>query len=100
MYERKILLAFIRIHILYHAATDPGIYGAGMIQELQQHGYTISPGTLYPILHDMTTHNLLNVTNKNVKGKVRKLYTITKEGIELLAQLRRYVLELSQEVIG
>jgi DNA-binding PadR family transcriptional regulator len=100
MYERKILLAFIRIHILYHAATEPGIYGVGMMQELQRHGYTISPGTLYPILHDMTNHKLLSVTNKTVNGKVRKLYTITKDGIELLAQLRRYVIELSQEVIG
>jgi DNA-binding PadR family transcriptional regulator len=100
MYERKILLAFIRIHILYHAATDTGIYGAGMIQELKQHGYTISPGTLYPILHDMTSHNLLTVTTKTINGKNRKLYTITKPGIDLLAQLRRYVIELSQEVIG
>jgi DNA-binding PadR family transcriptional regulator len=100
MYERKILLAFIRIHILYHAATETGIYGAGMIQELKRHGYTISPGTLYPILHDMTTHNLLTTHTQNVNGKIRKHYKITKEGIHLLAHLRRYVIELSQEVIG
>ena len=99
MYERKILLAFIRIDILNHAATDTGIYGAGMIQELKQHGYTISPGTLYPILHDMTSHNLLTVTTKTINGKNRKLYTITKPGIDLLAQLRRYVIELSQEIL-
>ena len=100
MYERKILIALIRIHILYHATTESGIYGVGLMQELQRHGYTISPGTLYPILHDMTRHKLLKVTNKTVNGKVRKLYTITKDGIDLLAQLRRYLIELSHEVIG
>ena len=99
MYERKILLAFIRLHILYHAANDKGIYGAGMIQELQSHGYNISPGTLYPILHDMTSHQLLTVSKENVNGKQRKQYIITKKGIELLAQLRRYVIELSQEIL-
>ena len=70
-----------------------------MIQELKRHGYTISPGTLYPILHDMTAHNLLTVQTQNVNGKIRKLYTITKQGINLLAHLRRYVIELSQEII-
>ena len=43
---------FVRLHILYHAAKEP-ICGVDMIAELRRHGYHLSPGTLYPILHTL-----------------------------------------------
>ena len=49
---RKLFLGFIQIHILYHAKKEP-LYGSWLLQELKEHGYQISPGTLYPILHGM-----------------------------------------------
>jgi PadR family transcriptional regulator PadR len=42
----------IRLHILYHAARAP-VFGLGIIEELARHGYKLSPGTLYPLLHGM-----------------------------------------------
>ena len=99
MVERKILLAFIRIHILHHATYDKnGIYGSGMIKELKSHGYTISPGTLYPIFHTMTKNGLLTATNKIVNGKQRKIYTTTKKGKQTLDKLISFINELSREV--
>ncbi len=99
MIERKILLAFIRIHILYHATNDKeGIHGAGMIAELKTHGYKISPGTLYPILHTLTKDGLLNVHHKTVNGKQRKQYISTEKGKETLHNLINFIQELSKEV--
>ena len=49
---RKLFLGFIQIHILHHAAKAP-FYGAWMMEELAHHGYDISAGTLYPILHNL-----------------------------------------------
>ena len=98
MYERNILLGFMRVHILHHAAHE-GIYGVEMIEELATHGYTISPGTLYPILHDMKHKELLTVHQKNVDGKIRKIYSITPKGRQILKHLIKFVKELSQEVI-
>ncbi len=49
---RDFFLGFIKIHILHHAAQEP-IYGLAMIDELRRHGYDLSPGTLYPILHSL-----------------------------------------------
>ncbi len=49
---RRLFLGFIQIHILHHAKEKP-FYGSWMIQELEHHGYEMSPGTLYPILHSM-----------------------------------------------
>ena len=42
--EREFLLAFWKIHILYHAE-DGGVYGHWMVEELHRHGYRISPGS-------------------------------------------------------
>ena len=46
---REFLLGFWKIHILHHAE-EQGVYGQWMLEELQRHGYRLSPGTLYPPL--------------------------------------------------
>lgn len=99
MYKRKIILGFIRVHILYHASLDNGIYGVEMIQELERHGYKISPGTLYPILHEMKNDRVLKLQKIIVNGKVRKIYKLTSKGSKTLEKLKRFVTELSKEVI-
>ena len=48
--DNDLYSGFIRLHVLHHAAEQP-IYGSWMIEELHSHGYDISPGTLYPMLH-------------------------------------------------
>lgn len=99
MYERKIVLGLIRIHILYHASEKTGIYGVEMIKELERHDYKISPGTLYPILHKMKNDKMLKTEKINVKGKIRKIYRTTTKGEKTLKKLTVFVKELSQEVL-
>ena len=50
MLDREFSLGFIKIHILYHAARE-SIFGVAIARELARHGYNVSPGTLYPVLH-------------------------------------------------
>jgi len=99
MYEKRILLGFIRVHILHHAAEKDGIYGVWMMEELERHGYRISPGTLYPILHEMEKKGLLRVKKVKVKGKIRKVYKATKKGSATLDGLKDFISELSREVV-
>lgn len=94
---RKLFLAFIEIHILHHAAKEP-IYGTWMLEELRGHGYNISTGTLYPIFHNLEKNGLLTVTSKNVNGKVRKYYTATQKGIDVLKQANEKIRELTAEL--
>ena len=94
---RKFFLGFIQIHILHHAKKEP-FYGTWMIQELEEHGYDISPGTLYPILHNMEEKGLLNKEEKTVDGKVRKYYGITIFGEEILNEARKKAYELFKEI--
>ncbi len=100
MYERHILLGFIRLHILYHATDENGVYGLGLIDELETHGYHISPGTLYPILHEMKQQGLLNQTKHTINGKIRKHYTITTKGKQTLKTMKHYLTELAKEVLS
>ncbi|MFA5682594.1 MAG: helix-turn-helix transcriptional regulator, partial [Hydrogenophaga sp.] len=52
MEHHDLLSGLIRLHVLHHAA-EQEIYGQWMIDELAHHGYRLSPGTLYPMLHKM-----------------------------------------------
>jgi len=94
---RDLFLAFVRVHILHHAARDP-IFGLEMIEELRRHGYTLSPGTLYPILHGLEESGYLSSRGKVVAGKVRKYYRATPQGRRTLAEVRRKIDELVREV--
>lgn len=95
---RNILLAFVRVHLLHHAEEGP-IYGLEMMQELARHGYTLSPGTLYPIFHSLETAGYLVAEEQNVNGKIWKYYHITEEGRVALALLRPKVAEMVGEVL-
>lgn len=94
---RKLFLGFIQIHILHHAKKEP-FYGVWMIEELREHGYDMSPGTLYPLLHSMESSGLIEKEEKIVDGKVRKYYNITKLGIEALKEAREKAYELFKEI--
>jgi DNA-binding PadR family transcriptional regulator len=52
----------IRLHILHHACHEP-IFDVGMIEELGRRGYSLSPGTLYQIMHYLEKKGLLRVRN-------------------------------------
>jgi len=94
---RDFFLGFIKIHILHHAAQEP-IYGLEMIRELATHGYELSPGTLYPILHHLEEQGYLVSEKQVVAGKVRKYYTATPTGEEMLTQAYKQAQELFREV--
>jgi len=94
---RKMLLGFIQIHILHHADQDP-IYGVWMIDELNRHGYSLSAGTIYPILHSLESEGLLDCENRLVEGKIRKYYRLTDQGRAALAAAREKAYELCREI--
>jgi PadR family transcriptional regulator PadR len=97
MRERDLLTGLIRLHILHHAARGP-IFGLGIIEELARHGYRISPGTLYPLLHGLESGGHLRSRTTQVGGRRRRLYVATRAGHSALARARSKVRELFQEL--
>jgi DNA-binding PadR family transcriptional regulator len=97
--EREVLLGFWKAHILHHAALEP-LHGQWMITELRRHGYEISAGTLYPILHRMERLGWLKSKADARKGKrARRDYRLTRQGAKVLDVLREQVSELYREVV-
>jgi DNA-binding PadR family transcriptional regulator len=95
---RDVFLGFIKVHVLHHAAAAP-VYGVALITELRRHGYEVSPGTLYPMLHGLAEAGYLTVTPRVVGGKVRKYYAITTRGRTALAAVQPKIRELVAEVL-
>lgn len=99
MKHKELFSGFIRLHVLYHAAKSP-IYGAWMIEELAEHGYKLSPGTLYPMLHSMHDKGYLDCEQRVHKGRLKKYYTCTALGLEAISEAKSKLKELKLEIQG
>src|SRR5579885_1601928 len=97
--DRDLYSGLIRLHILHHAAEEP-IFGLGMSEELARHGYRISPGTLYPLLHSLEKKGYLRSSEKRRGKSLRRVYRATPQGRKALATARERVKELFGELIG
>jgi PadR family transcriptional regulator len=97
--ESEILLSFWKVHILHHAGEQP-LHGQWMTLELRRHGYEISPGTLYPLLHRMERLGWLKSTcDPNGGRRARRDYRLTNEGRKILGIIRGQLEELYGEVL-
>jgi DNA-binding PadR family transcriptional regulator len=97
MEHQDLLVGFVRMHILHHAAKE-GLYGQWMIEELAHHGYKISAGTLYPMLHGMERKGYLKSRKKRNGRTYRRFYRATPLGRKALSLVRTRLNELFDEV--
>ncbi|EAR21571.1 PadR family transcriptional regulator [Nitrococcus mobilis] len=95
--DKDLYSGLIRLHVLHHAAQQ-SIYGSWMIDELRQHGYVISPGTLYPMLHRLAKKGYLEMRPEGPSRRARRLYGITAQGRAALAEAKDKVRELFGEL--
>src|SRR5215472_9178495 len=89
---------FIKLHVLHHASEHP-VYGLWLIEELEEHGYRVSPGTLYPLLHSLEKSELLASHNELYEGKIRRYYKITANGRRQLKKAKLQLMELMGEIL-
>jgi DNA-binding PadR family transcriptional regulator len=87
----------VRLHILHHAVEGP-IFGLGIIEELGRHGYKLSAGTLYPILHGLERKGYLRSSENRQNGRVRRVYRATARGRKALGAAKEKVRELFGEL--
>jgi len=97
--EKNLYSGLIRLHVLHHAAERP-IYGSWMIEELREHGYEISPGTLYPMLHGLARKGYLEMRQEGPGKRARRFYTITTQGSDALVDAKSKLRELFGELFA
>ncbi len=97
MDDQDLYAGLIRLHILHHAVGGP-VFGLGMMEELARHGYRLSPGTLYPVLHGLERRGYLVSAKELVGARFRRVYRATPEGARALAAAKDRVRELFGEL--
>jgi len=95
MTDKELYGGLIRLHILHHSTEEP-IFGLGIIEELRRHGYELSAGTLYPMLHGLDKKGYLTSHHERTG---RRVYEITEQGQIALVEARAKVKELFGELI-
>lgn len=94
---REILSSLWKVHILHHAREHP-VVGNWMLQELREHGYDVSPGTLYPLLQRMEDRGWLASERQGEGSRAPRAYSLTSKGEQVLATVRAALRELMREV--
>jgi DNA-binding PadR family transcriptional regulator len=98
MDDQFLYAGFIRMHVLHHAA-EAGLYGNWMLEELRRHGYRVSPGTLYPMLHALERKGYLASRIDGNGRRARRHYRATKQGRQALERAQEKIRELFGELI-
>jgi PadR family transcriptional regulator len=96
--HQELLKGLIRLHILHHAV-EGEFYGQWMIDELGRHGYALSPGTLYPMLHALERNGYLKSRKKRLGRTFRRLYKATPLGREAHKVAKIKLRELFNELV-
>ncbi len=94
MKHQELLKGLIRLHILHHAS-EREFYGQWMIDELARHGYKLSPGTLYPMLHALERSGYLKSRVERDGRTFRRFYRATALGKDANRVAKRQVRELT-----
>ena len=95
--DKDLYSGLIRLHILHHACEAP-VFGLGMAEELARHGYRMSTGTLYPLLHGLERKGYLRSRTEREGRTVRRVYAATPLGRRALKAARKKVRELFGEL--
>jgi PadR family transcriptional regulator PadR len=98
MADKDLYSGMIRLHILHHAAHEP-IFGLGISEELARHGYKMSAGTLYPLLHGLERRGYLRSSRERQGWRWRRVYRATPFGRKALATAKSKIRELFAEVV-
>ena len=88
--------------LLLKLLSEKDMYGYEIIETLKNRSnnvFEMKAGTLYPLLHTLEEKHLLCVYENEVSGKVRKYYSITKEGKKVLEQKTNEWRKFSEAVI-
>ena len=97
----KTLLSGSMTMLLLKLLEEKDMYGYEMIETLQkksQNVFNLKAGTLYPLLHSLENKEYLKSYEKEANGKVRKYYSLTKEGKRYLKEKKEEWQEYTQAV--
>ena len=97
----KSLISGSMTMLILRLLDEKDMYGYEMIESLRaksQNVFELKAGTLYPLLHTLEEKQFVTSYEEEVLGKVRKYYSITKDGRVHLKEKREQWQEYSKAV--
>lgn len=97
----KALVSGSMTMLLLKLISEKDMYGYEMIDTLRkrsQNVFELKAGTLYPLLHSLEEKMLVTSYSKEVMGKERKYYCMTKDGKKFLKNKETEWKEYAQAV--
>ena len=92
---QRIVKNLLDIHILRLVQMEP-MWGYNIIRKIQDlYGIKVRHGALYPLLNRLEKDNYIKSKREIQKGRIRKTYSITPKGTELVA---KYYNSLKQQL--
>ena len=89
--------------LILRLLSEKDMYGYEMIETLRERSknvFELKAGTLYPLLHSLEDKRALRVYEKEAGGKIRKYYSLTKEGDRMLAEKKDEWLAYSEAILN
>ena len=89
--------------LLLKLLSEKDMYGYEMIDTLAQRSnnvFELRAGTLYPLLRNLVNQKCLTSYEQEVNGKLRKYYSLTTIGKQLLKEKEKTWHEYSQAVLS
>lgn len=99
----KSLISGSMTMLILRLLDEKDMYGYEMIDTLRKKSnnvFELKAGTLYPLLHGLEEKNYVTTYEQEYAGKVRKYYSITKEGRGVLAAKKNGWQEYQTAVSG
>ena len=103
MSVNKSLISGSTAMLLLRLLEDKDMYGYEMIETLERKSnnvFKLKAGTLYPLLHSLEGKHYLTSYEKEVNGKLRKYYCITKDGRKYLGSRKEEWQEYQTAVLN
>jgi len=88
----------LKLYVLHQIEKCPS-YGGKLKKHLHDLGYEISPGSLYPLLHELEKAAYLKSRVKIFKGRTRKYYEITDPGRVCLGEMREEMSAILEDLL-
>lgn len=101
MAVEKSLISGSTSMLILRLLEESDMYGYEMIENLKQKSqnvFNLKAGTLYPLLHSLESRGYLKSYEKGANGKVRKYYSLTKEGKKYLNEKKEEWQEYTKAV--
>jgi PadR family transcriptional regulator, regulatory protein PadR len=97
MYSSELIKGTLKTIVLSLLAKHGRMYGYEITQHVKEQTegkIQLTEGALYPLLHRLEAEGLLLTEKENIGKRVRKYYTLTKDGTEqsvsLVAEFRAF----------